>query len=81
MTYHQELATKVALEALGATVGIRHRQLAHREKTYLRIKAGSGHTTWSFIIMPKIRENFPDAYLTSGGFWGDKLEVTVVLEK
>lgn len=81
MTYSQEMDTKWALEALGATVGIRHRQLAHREKTYLHIKAGGGLTAWNTIIRPKICENFPDAYMTSGGFYLDKINITVALEK
>jgi hypothetical protein len=81
MTYSQEMATKAALEALGATVGVRHRQLAHREKTYMDIKCVGSHTDWQRDIMPKIHENFPDAYMTSGGFGVNGMSITIALEK
>jgi hypothetical protein len=31
--------------------------------------------------MPKIHENFPDAYMTSGGFGVNGMSITVALEK
>lgn len=77
----KELDTKAALEALGVTVGIRHRKLAHREKTYLRIKAEGGHHEWLNVIMPVIRERYPDTYMTSGGFGVNGMNITVALEK
>ncbi len=81
MTYKQELATKAALEAPGAKVGLRHRQLTHREKTYLDIKCIGSHADLQRTIMPKIHENFPDAYMTSGGFSVNGASLTVALEK
>ena len=80
MTYRQELDTKKALEALGAKVSIRHRQLAHRVKTYLTVEADGGHYIFNTIVLPEIRRHFPDAYMTSGGF-GETMNVTVALEK
>jgi len=85
MKLRKEMTTVKALKALGAKVRIRRRQLApkgklYREKTYLTIEAAGGLHTWNTIIRPKIRENFPDAYMTSGSF-SEVIEVTVALEK
>ena len=72
--------TLVELRDLGAQVKVRHRKLAHRNKTYLHIAAMGGHREFYRIVLPVIHRNFPDAYMTSGGF-GDKMNITVALEK
>lgn len=73
---------------VGARVRVSRRQLAHREKTYLKIRADGTHDTYKSLVMPVIRKYFPDAYMTSGGFgpaWADASEpymnITVALEK
>lgn len=73
-------ATRDRLVALGAKVQVRHRKLAHRMKVYLYIKAAGGHFEWKSIIMPAIHKDFPDAYMTSGGFWTE-MNLTIALEK
>jgi hypothetical protein len=47
----------------------------------LHVKAAGGHYQWKNIVMPRIREYFPDAYMTSGSFVCDKMNVTIALEK
>lgn len=73
-------ATRDRLRALGAKVQVRRRRLAHRTKTYLYIKAAGGHHEWLSIVMPAIYKDFPDAYMTSGGFWTE-MNLTIALEK
>ena len=73
-------ATRDALVALGARVTVRRRQLAHRKKTYLYVVAAGGHFEWQSIIMPAIRKDFPNAYMTSGGF-GAEMKLTIALGK
>jgi len=70
----------------GAQVRVRRRKLAHQEKTYLRIKGGGSHRTFFGVVMPLISSEFPEAYMTSGGFWRDAatseelMQVNVSLE-
>jgi len=79
--YNQKVRdTRDALRALGAKVKVRHRKLAHRNKTYLHIVAAGGHYACYHIVMPNIHKHFPDAYMTSGGF-GPEMHITVALEK
>ncbi len=56
------------LRVKGARVRVKRRKLAHRKKTYLHIRAGGTHNTFSMVVMPLIRQDFPEAYMTSGGF-------------
>jgi len=86
--YYQRVEMVVQrLKDLGAHVLVRRRKLAHREKEYLKIKADGGHHEWQTIVMPAIREHFPDAYLTSGGFLrstsghSGRMNLTIALEK
>jgi hypothetical protein len=69
LTYGQKvLATVERLRIKGASVRVTRRKLAHRKKTYLHIIAGGTHSTFFRLILPLIREDFPEAYMTSGGF-------------
>jgi hypothetical protein len=72
--------TLIDLRNLGAKVKVRHRKLAHRNKTYLHIVAMGGHHECYRIVLPVIHRRFPDAYMTSGGF-GPKMDITIALEK
>jgi len=79
--YNQRVRdTRDALQNLGAAVKVKHRKLAHRNKTYLHIVAAGGHWEWKNIVMPAIRKYFPNAYMTSGGF-GTEMNITIALEK
>lgn len=69
------------LEKLGVTVYIKRRRLTNGIQTCLRITAPEGRGTWDGKILPTIREHFPDAYKTSGGYSNRKLDVTFTLEK
>lgn len=82
--------TREQLITLGAKVDVRRRQLTRREKTYLRIRGRGGHTRFHGVLLPTIRELWPDAYMTSGSFWicridrsGDRqrMDMIVALEK
>jgi len=67
--YNQKVKDTVErLRQKGARVRVKRRKLAHRKKTYLHIVAGGTHHTYMSIVMPVIREDFPEAYMTSGGF-------------
>jgi len=69
LAYDQKVkATVERLKDLGARVKVRTRKLAHREKTYLKIIAAGTHSQYLSLIMPTLRKDFPDAYMTSGGF-------------
>jgi hypothetical protein len=80
-------ATVDRLTERGARVKVRRRKLAHREKTYLNIRADGTHDTYLTLVMPLIHKDFPDAYMTSGGFtpepWASDphMNITVALEK
>jgi len=79
--YQQRLDWVVgALRAKGAKVLVRRRKLAHRTKVYLNVDAEGGHHEWKRIIMPAIHRYFKDAYMTSGGFANERLNVTISLE-
>jgi len=67
-----------ALRNKGAKVRVRRRKLACCRRTYLKIGAEGGHWEWKNIVMPTIRQFFPDAYMTSGSF-GSKMDVTIAL--
>jgi hypothetical protein len=56
------------LKDMGARVQLKRRKLAHREKDYLKIRAGGNHNTYMSLVKPIIEHWFPDAYMTSGGF-------------
>jgi|GEM_PF-5467478 len=85
--YDQKVATVVEqLRSKGARVQVRRRKLVHRKKTYLLIKGGGTHHTFFGVVMPLISSEFPEAYMTSGGFWRDAatseelMQVTVSLD-
>jgi hypothetical protein len=74
-------ATVERLRVKGARVRVKRRKLAHREKTYLHIVAGGTHSTFFGVVMPLIRETFPEAYMTSGGFISKpSMNITVSLD-
>ena len=72
-------ATVERLRQKGARVRVKRRKLAHRKKTYLHIEAGGTHSTFFRVVMPLVREDFPEAYMTSGGFMSG-LKVTISLD-
>ena len=80
--YDQKVQDTVErLRVKGARVQVKRRKLAHRKKTYLHIVAGGTHSTFFRVVMPVIRENFPEAYMTSGGFMsGPSMNITVSLD-
>ncbi|MHC4300934.1 MAG: hypothetical protein ACYS7Y_26975 [Planctomycetota bacterium] len=77
----KESATIDRLRALGAKVRIIHRKLAHREKSYLRVKSAGGLYEFNNIVMPAICKDFPDAYMTSGVWASEGTEHVIALEK
>ena len=77
----REANTVERLRQKGARVRVKRRKLAHRKKTYLHIKAGGTHTTFFMVLMPLIREDFPEAYMTSGGFMSEpSMNITISLD-
>lgn len=63
MGYDQKVeAVKRRLIELGARVSMRRRQLAHREKTYARVRGRGDLYT---LVRPAITKHFPEAYMTS----------------
>jgi hypothetical protein len=60
--------TVEVLKTHGFKVLVRHRKLAKRKKTYLVVRGPGGNIVYRDLVMPIIREHFPDAYMTSGGF-------------
>jgi hypothetical protein len=68
------------LRQKGARVRVKRRKLAHRKKTYLHIVAEGTHHTFMAIVMPSIRKDFPEAYMTSGGFMSSNMNITVSLD-
>ena len=69
------------LRVKGARVRVKRRKLAHRKKTYLHIEAGGTTNTYRSIVMPLIREDFPEAYMTSGGFRSEpSMNITISLD-
>ncbi len=78
-------ATVERLRVKGARVRVKRRKLAHRKKTYLHISAGGTHRTYTALAMPLIRQDFPEAYMTSGGFtpeWvpNPRMNITISLD-
>ena len=78
--------TRDRLRELGARVQVNRRTLTSgRKKVYLRVRGRGGHREFYQIAMRAVRENWPDAYMTSGGFSIHKQEpefdCTVALEK
>jgi hypothetical protein len=81
--YDQKVeATVERLRQKGGRVRVKRRKLAHRKKTYLHIIAGGTYTTYFRLVMPSIRKDFPEAYMTSGGFMssGTSIKITVSLD-
>jgi hypothetical protein len=81
--YDQKVAATVKrLRVKGARVRVKRRKLAHRKKTYLYIVAGGTTYTYRSIVIPLIREDFPEAYMTSGGFMSSdtSMKVTISLD-
>ena len=82
--HNQKVATTVErLRVKGARVRVKRRKLAHRKKTYLHIVAGGNHSTFFGAVLPAIREGFPEAYMTSGGFMScseETMNITVSLD-
>jgi len=69
LTYGQKvLATIERLKSRGARISVRRRKLANRVKTYLQIRAAGTLNTWNSLVLPLVRKDFPEAYMTSGGF-------------
>lgn len=78
LSYAQKVqATIDRLSVKGARVTTRRRKLANRTKTYLRIRAGGTHTTFFSLALPLIHKDFPEAYMTSGGFMSRIAEPTM----
>jgi hypothetical protein len=69
LSYDQKVqATVDRLKQKGARVRVKRRKLAHREKTYLELRADGTHNTYLTLVMPLIHKDFPEAYMTSGSF-------------
>lgn len=73
--------TKTMLESYGLKVRVRRRKLAGGEKVYIVLQGCERHYDFYHLWMPKIRDHFPDAYMTSGGFGTDDSTQTIALEK
>jgi hypothetical protein len=81
--YDQKVEDTVErLRQKGARVRVKRRKLSHRKKTYLNIVAEGTHHTFMAIVMPSIRKDFPEAYMTSGGFmsFDTSMNITVSLD-
>ena len=80
--HNQKVAATVErLRVKGARVRVKRRKLAHREKTYLHIVAGGTPNTYRSVVMPLIRDDFPEAYLTSGVFRSEpSMNITISLD-
>lgn len=69
LRYDQKVkATVDRLRSRGAKINVRRRKVASGWKTYLRIRAGGTLTTWISLVLPLVRKDFPEAYMTSGAF-------------
>jgi len=80
--------TVEALRKHGFKVSVRRRKLAAGVKIYLVVRGEGGNIVRRDLVMPIIREEFPDAYMTSGGFCGwstgdspSRMNVTIALTK
>lgn len=76
-------ATVERLRQKGARVRVKRRKLTHRKKIYLHIVAGGTHSTFFRVVLPLIQKDFPEAYMTSGGFMSrseQTMNVTISLD-
>jgi hypothetical protein len=87
LSYDQKVEAVVErLRRQGGRVNVRRRKLADRTKTYLRIRAGGTLNTFKSLVMPLVRKDFPEAYMTSGAFtpepWASDphMDITVSLD-
>ena len=80
--YNQKVKDTVErLRQNEARVRVKRRKLAHRKKTYLHIVGGGTTNTYRSVVMPLIREDFPEAYMTSGGFVSEpSMSITISLD-
>jgi hypothetical protein len=80
-TYNRRVEAVVErLRVKGARVRVKRRKMSHRKKTYLHIVAGGTHSTFFEVVLPLIRMDFPEAYMTSGGFMSSNMNITVSLD-
>jgi len=81
MKVAEVVAAKNDLVTRGARVNVSRRNLARGFKVYLRVRAlGSASVFYTFVL-PIIQRRWPEAYMTSGSFTRDSMDVTVALTK